>query len=264
MSYPPANPPQEQEVNQTENRTPMPFKLTPDEAAVLRQCNSDALYRRSIPLSALLMGLVEVNAARASRMGHPRPRGGIIFRHIAAAIAGVILGRVAYMGECQRRILQLPNSPLGDALRKKNPGSWQQQQQMPSSRQDDYPPLERDAAVDVLPKNKRLRDEFQSQDLDSGRGNVHRGLDDNNKPSLDREQKLPNSTDNQTGHISYDDLRRQNRDMHQRTSEGKAFPSPKPSASSRPSSPPVDYVWDKKPADQSGVRRNQWGDLIEE
>ncbi|KAG1964310.1 OCIA domain-containing protein 1 isoform X2 [Pimephales promelas] len=86
-----------------------------EERRVFRECNSESLWYRSLPFSAIAMGVTQVLVSRGKLT--PSPRFGSLPKVVFAGICGYIGGKMSYMRVCQEKFRKLENSPLGEALR---------------------------------------------------------------------------------------------------------------------------------------------------
>jgi len=96
------------------------YAFTPDEVRALRECNRESFYYRCLPLGAAFSGAtyfaIKAGYLTASARFGPAPK--MFF----AATVGYFLGKLSYQKKCVEKILALPNSPLGDMIRKNKAG----------------------------------------------------------------------------------------------------------------------------------------------
>ncbi|XP_056413836.1 OCIA domain-containing protein 1 [Hyla sarda] len=109
------------QANLTEQRPPPQAGMqrgyipTEEEARVLRECNSESFWYRSVPFSIISMLATQTLIHRgvlskSSRFG-PFPK--LAF----AAAFGYIAGKVTYIKQCREKFLKLHNSPMAEMIR---------------------------------------------------------------------------------------------------------------------------------------------------
>lgn len=110
--------------------------------------------------------------------GHPTY--GAIPKVIIGCVVGYFAGKFSYRNKCAEKLMRLPNSPLGDMLRQRKTGSFQENLDGGLGPSMSLPPFSgvssSDTYSDVPPRN--------SLDMDTSRPEVG-GLDDTFRPSLD-------------------------------------------------------------------------------
>lgn len=117
-NYPPqqqASPPQQQQ-QQPQQQSQRPV-FNSDELRVLRECNKESFYYRCLP-----MAFIGTSAAyMAMRTGYLKQsaRFGYAPKMMGAAFVGYFLGKMSYQNACAEKLMRLPNSPVGEALRKR-------------------------------------------------------------------------------------------------------------------------------------------------
>jgi len=93
------------------------YNLTPEETRVLSQCERDSFIYRSLPMM-FISGCGVQWAIKNGRL-KPNPVMGAVPKMIGAMALSYILGRVSYINNCAERLMNIPNSPLGDQIRRK-------------------------------------------------------------------------------------------------------------------------------------------------
>ncbi|XP_076053275.1 OCIA domain-containing protein asrij [Oratosquilla oratoria] len=96
---------------------PMRQIFTPEELRTLRECSNEAFYYRCMPLAAILSSGVFIAIRRGILSASPRF--GYVPKILGASLVGYFGGKLSYQSACAEKIMRLPNSPLGEALRKK-------------------------------------------------------------------------------------------------------------------------------------------------
>ncbi|CAG4978061.1 unnamed protein product [Colias eurytheme] len=99
-----------------------PYKFSPDELRVLKECNNESFFQRSLPLGTLL-GL---GAFFGVQNGHlkPNPRFGAFPKVTLAVIMGYFLGKLSYQQACAEKLMALPGSYIGQLLRERKEGKF--------------------------------------------------------------------------------------------------------------------------------------------
>lgn len=112
---PQIEPPGAQQMN------PRNYKFSEDELRVLKECNKESFYQRCLPLGTFLAGSTWF--AVKNGMLKPNPRYGAVPKMIIAAVLGYFVGKFSYQPKCAEKLMQLPNSAIGDMLRKRRRGN---------------------------------------------------------------------------------------------------------------------------------------------
>ncbi|XP_014663276.1 PREDICTED: OCIA domain-containing protein 1-like [Priapulus caudatus] len=224
--------------------------FTPDELRVLKECNRESFWKRSLPASMGSMVAVQL----AVNMGYIKahPTFGSFFKVVGAGFLGYMMGKISYQTRCREKLLQLENSPLADALR------------MGQSGREHYRQLERhkqQTAQVEMGSDKRGTDDYQgSADIESA-VNESAGLDDGFRPSIDNDvysQPLGSRQQEQMG-TSYEELRSRNRSEYNKRFEVRQTDSDSNAPSSRPPLQPV-----YKPSEERLLEtKNKYGDRWE-
>lgn len=93
-------------------------RFTREEISVLKQCNRESFFYRSLPLAAAGVGALfyfrSINKLPA------KPPFGVL---VGLALGtGYLLGKISYLDECKKKLLALPNSPWAEALKREERG----------------------------------------------------------------------------------------------------------------------------------------------
>uniref|UniRef100_A0A182IM57 OCIA domain-containing protein n=1 Tax=Anopheles atroparvus TaxID=41427 RepID=A0A182IM57_ANOAO len=197
-------------------RNALNFQFSPEEMRVLRECNRESFFQRSLPLGTL-MGFgawyaVHNNYLKASVRFGPAPK------VLVGVTLGYFIGKISYQGKCAEKILQLPNSRLADLMRQRRQGT--------TGMADTFLPDQGFGASSMLtpfastPALDRQTDEAP---VNQGSLNMdfdiphYSGLDDSGRPtidstgSLEEDLQLPLAP---KASKSYEELRRQNREEY--------------------------------------------------
>jgi len=96
---------------------PQRYQFTTEEIRVLKECNRESFWYRSVPFGTLL----GVGAYYAVRNGYLKPsaRFGAGPKMFIGSVVGYVFGKVSYRATCVEKLMNLPNSPLADMLRDK-------------------------------------------------------------------------------------------------------------------------------------------------
>jgi len=232
-----------------------PYKFTPEEIRVIKDCNRESFFQRCLPLSAI-MG---AGAYLGVQNGYlrPSPKFGAKPKVIVAAIVGYFIGKFSYQKKCAEKLMQLPNSPIGEMLRQRRRGNLQE------SMDAGFGPGMSLAPFSSVNPNETYSDlgPGSSLDMDTSRPQ-NEGLDDSHRPSMDNpiyEEEMPPVQKHVT---TYEELRKKNREEYQQKRTGVFRDIPKAAPS-----PPSSGQQSKQTSDQEsfgpGVRRNAYGDPME-
>uniref|UniRef100_A0A6M2DXJ6 Putative ocia domain-containing protein 1 n=1 Tax=Xenopsylla cheopis TaxID=163159 RepID=A0A6M2DXJ6_XENCH len=188
------------------------YQFSPDELRVLRQCNVDAFFERSLPLAALLGGGTYVGVQKG--FFTPHIRYGAIPKVLGAIVLGYFLGKFSYQNKCANKLMQLPNSRLAQVLRQRRFGDLER--------------ISIDSALgtslttsslskDVYTDGFSDRESVFSMDTDRP---YQSGLDDVYRPNMDwnddaHEDLTPIVPPTTT--TTYEELRRKNREEYQKS-----------------------------------------------
>ncbi|XP_034839460.1 OCIA domain-containing protein 1-like [Maniola hyperantus] len=99
---------------------PAQYKFSPDELRVLKECNTESFYQRSLPLGTGF-GLAAFFGVQGGHL-KPNPRFGAFPKVTLAVIVGYFLGKLSYQQACAEKLMALPGSYIGQLLREKKEG----------------------------------------------------------------------------------------------------------------------------------------------
>ncbi|CAL4068203.1 unnamed protein product [Meganyctiphanes norvegica] len=264
-------PPQQQQQQQQSQRP----VFNSEELRVLRECNKESFYYRCLPFafvgsSAAYMAIRTGYLNQSSRFGFaPKMMG--------AALVGYFVGKMSYQNACAEKLMRLPNSPVGEALRKRK-GQVGFQESLSIE-----PGFKMDEKWEGSPTQQPIFDDHRPDLRDR-----QEGLDDYNRIT----ESLAPYTETDTAaapqhYTSYEELRRQNReeynkrmdDRYRRPQGGLNDLPSAPSGSDPaggspyipppvPEGPPPSYGAPPSPAYQPstspspGMRKNKYGDDV--
>lgn len=230
----------------------MGMQFSPDELRVLKECEIESLTKRSIPLGTLF----GVGCWSAVQRGYLKPNAnyGSGPKVFAAVVVGYFLGKLSYQQKCAEKIMQLPNSRLAEALRRRKKGEF-----FESFAPDGGVSLAPfSSSTDVYTDENMKSHPQNSLDLDVDRPSNF-GLDDTFRPSLDSPERNFNDNlplDPPKSSVTYEELRRKNRDEHDKRMQMPFNSRPLP----RDEMPIVQRAPPEREFDQGGVK-NKYGDV---
>ncbi|KAF9807661.1 hypothetical protein SFRURICE_008874 [Spodoptera frugiperda] len=99
---------------------PSEYKFTPDELRVLGECNKESFFQRSLPLGTTF-GLAAYYAAQKGYL-KPNPRFGPFPKVTLAVVVGYFIGKMSYQQACAEKLMALPGSYIGQLLRERKSG----------------------------------------------------------------------------------------------------------------------------------------------
>lgn len=182
------------------------YKLTPEELRTLKECNVESFYKRCLPIGAFLASSTYLGVKNGFLK--PSPRYGPTPKVLISVVIGYFIGKFSYQSKCAEKLMQLPNSHLGELLRQKRRGNRQDTFDTGFGPGLSLAPFGNVSSSDMysdLNPNTSL-------DIDTSRPD-NPGLDDYHRPSLDNpiyeEEEMPPIQKNTT---SYDELRKKNRE----------------------------------------------------
>uniref|UniRef100_G3MR37 OCIA domain-containing protein n=1 Tax=Amblyomma maculatum TaxID=34609 RepID=G3MR37_AMBMU len=226
---------------------------------------------------ALPLGLAaSIGVQYAVKVGYlaPHPKYGAYLKMLGAGFVGWVVGKFSYRRQCEEKLMKLPNSVIGEALRRKyGVATSDAFRGSPGDRLGDFSA--------VSGQDKYLGD-LGSQSLDLRSYNAPQGLDDSQRPSLDNPvvAEVPENLPPAKYSTSYEELRRRNREEYERrlSAPPPALSQP-PMASQPPLQPVPSQELDERPqrgyplrpsTPESGPstgragRKNKYGDSWEE
>ncbi|KAB0792030.1 hypothetical protein PPYR_13991 [Photinus pyralis] len=221
------------------------YRFTPEELRVLKECNRESFYQRSLPLCALLSGGIYYGVKTGLLKGHPRY--GATPKIIAAVAIGYFAGKFSYQRRCAEKLMQLPNSPIAEMLRQRRRGHVQE------TVEPGYGPAMSMGPFSGFGSSYSDLNPERNIDIDTNRPDVD-GLNDSFRPSLDNqvyeEEEMPPMQKHTT---TYDELRKRNREEYQQARMPNIRPSESPHRMAP--SPPR--------SDGHTSRTNKYGDTME-
>lgn len=190
----------------------MGFQFSPEELKALTECDMEALMQRSIPIGTGF-GLATWAAVQRGYLS-PSARFGTGPKVFAAIVFGYFLGKLSYQQKCAEKIMRLPNSKLAEALRRRKKGEF-----FESFNPDGGLSLAPFSSSTEVYTDENMRSSQQnSLDIDVNRP-ANFGLDDTFRPSIDTPDRSFNDNlplEPPKSSVSYEELRRRNRDEHDR------------------------------------------------
>lgn len=249
--------------NELERTTPFPgpsgrqqlhqaYKFSQEEMRVMRECNRESFWRRCLPIGTAMgvAAYVGVNTGYLKRS----PKYGATPKVVVSVIVGYFLGKFSYQTKCAEKLMQLPNSQIGEMLRKKRQGYFQESLDSGLGPGMSLAPFSTPAEQysDVGPRN--------SLDIDTSRPDYD-SLDDSLRPTIDSpiyEEEMPPVQKHTT---TYDELRKKNREEYQQHRVGLYRNADQRHSSSSSTSSGVNPKGDDDQA-KAPVRTNRYGDAL--
>ncbi|XP_054929760.1 OCIA domain-containing protein 1 isoform X2 [Dermacentor andersoni] len=259
------------------NRRSRGHALTPEEVRAFQECSSESFKYRALPLGLAAAFGVQY----ATKVGYltPHPVYGPYLKMIGAAFVGWLVGKVSYRRQCEEKLMKLPNSTIGEALRRKR-GITSPDVVLGYQAGDNA----------ARAAQEKYSADLSSKRLDLRSYNAPQGLDDSQRPSMDNPvvAEVPENLPPAKYSTSYEELRRQNREEYERRLSAPppssqlpplALSQPPPLAPSQPSVQPPSQTFEERPhrgypsripstgSAPSGVstgKKNKYGDAWEE
>lgn len=233
---------------------PQPYKFTPDEIRVLRECNKESFYQRCIPFSILLGGGTYFGV-KTGRFA-PHPRFGAYPKVTVAALIGYFLGKFSYHQKCTEKFMSLPNSQIGRMLKARKEGTLQENLESGYTPAISLSPFSgmSETYTDISPPNR---------DFDYDTRPPPEGLDDSFRPSVDNpivicEEEMPPEQKHET---TYEELRKKNREEYEQRRILNAR-DPSRTASPQPSQrPPLRNEDVNEESKKASGLKNKYGDV---
>ncbi|XP_077519443.1 OCIA domain-containing protein asrij [Amblyomma americanum] len=203
--------------------------LTPEEIRVLQECGRESFIYRAVPLG--LAAAIGVQYAVKAGYMAPHPKYGPYVKMFGAGFVGWMIGKFSYRRQCEEKLMKLPNSVIGEALRRKYG--------MASSDVFRGSPGNQLGELSTVPGQDKYLGDLGSQSLDLRSYNAPQGLDDSQRPSMDNPvvAEVPENLPPAKYSTTYEELRRRNREEYERR-----LSAPPPSSHLPPpalSQPPV-------------------------
>jgi hypothetical protein len=228
---------------------------------VLKECNVESFYYRSLPIASVAMFATHF----AVKSGYLKPnlKYGSILKVLGAGFIGYFAGKFSYQRQCAEKIMRLPNSNLAEVLRRRKgmvcKDSVQPEAGFGFGSNDPV----------TVPQTQRK----SSLDLDLDQNTAYQGLDDSQRPTLDTPERpfLEEAAPPQAS-TSYEDLRRKNRDEFAAKQFGSNYrrpPAPSADVQQPPSDQPPSGEYSERPRVQPRARgapgvKNKYGDVWED
>ncbi|XP_066429200.1 OCIA domain-containing protein 1-like [Eleutherodactylus coqui] len=225
------------------------YHLTEEELRVLRQCDNESFWFRSLPFS--VVSLLATQALIQAGKLAPSPRFGSWPKLAFASFFGYFAGKISYMQVCRKKFMELQNSPIAEKMRQeaRTPHRFSQRTDHPSqySDADVRAPLQTFAPVAAEPPSRVYSSEYESSPAEvpfsaSMSESSPTGIEDR---ILVEPEPIPVEAPKQKP-VTYEELRDRNRDF-----------SRKPDVA-----PPRAPVQERKPG--VPVKKNKYGDVWEE
>lgn len=227
----------------------MDYIPTEEERMVLRECNQESFFYRSVPFSVVSMALTQALVARGVLSASPRF--GSLPKVAFAGFCGYLAGKLSYMKTCQEKFKRLDNSPLGEILRQRTgmPSQYSKGQQSELSDPDTqsfgtmFQPTEAPSNTSANNKDNTYGYGYSPEPpVQTGRA------DDFSAPA----QSYMEEEEPRKKPILYEDLRLKNRENYEVTLTQKADTLLKPPHEREPERP------------KKEVKKNIYGDTWEE
>lgn len=191
------------------------IQFSAEDMAVIKQCEVESLMKRSIPIGTALgvatYTMIQKGILQPSAKYGPTPK------VIGACILGYIIGKLSYQSVCAEKLMRLPNSQIGEMLRRRKGGFMEN---FTSEGGLSMAPFSSRSQQEVYTdEGQKPQQKQQGSSLDFDRPVTFSGLDDNYRPSLDSPERnfndnLPNEPPKHN--TSYEELRLKNRDEYNR------------------------------------------------
>lgn len=227
------------------------YRFSPEELRVIRECESEAFRYRSLPFSVGL-GTATLLAVKNGVL-KANPRFGPWPKVIAISFFGYIAGRLSYTKKCQEKMMALPNSQFAEMLRRnlqrrgKYDSNWDMGTQEAGVA----------TALSLAPFKSTVdsySDEFNQPNalnLDTNRPHFS-SLDDVYTPTMEGKNDLNEDLiiPQRKNTVTYDELRRKNRDDHAKShqytpyapNQSSAPAATLPPQASSPNSTPGSFI----------------------
>ncbi|XP_017469267.1 PREDICTED: OCIA domain-containing protein 1 [Rhagoletis zephyria] len=209
----------EQSTQQAQQHPLANYQFSSEELKVLRECNTESFFQRSLPLSTAL----GVGAYLAVKSGYLQPnfKYGAVPKVVVGVIIGYFLGKFSYQQKCAEKLMRLPNSRLGELLKQRRKdggvmGRLNPDQGMGiglglnpfnstlSSTNED---LGRE-----LPRSSALNLDVETRPSIAGLDDIYRPTLDNPSPFYETDVPI-----DQAKHgLSYEELRKKNREEYEK------------------------------------------------
>ncbi|XP_018336738.1 OCIA domain-containing protein 1 isoform X2 [Agrilus planipennis] len=228
-----------------DQRRPTPYHFNAEELKVLRDCNRESFFQRCIPLSTFL-GLGTYYGVQTGFL-KPNVRYGATPKVVVAVIIGYFVGKISYQTKCAEKLMQLPNSPIGELLRRKRQGLPHESLDPGFNPGLSLTPFGGMNSTEVYSDV----DTKLSTDIDTPRPELEASIYEEEMPPVQRKT------------TTYDELRKKNREEYQskRSSLYRSPPAPTDLPQGQPV--PAETEFPDVPSSPGISRRNKYGDLME-
>nr|XP_020645294.1 OCIA domain-containing protein 1 [Pogona vitticeps] len=192
----------------------VPYVLTEEEKQVIRECQRESFFYRSLPFSAFSMLITQLLIKKGIIVSHPK--WGSIPKLTLAGMFGYFAGKISYMEKCKEKFGKLENSQLRELLWKQNRPELRSQQprfsNVPSS--SESVPAGELSRTSKYPVDNYGAIDFPSQDnpvpFSSSVGESSpSGITDGPPPEY-----VPPVEESAKRRITYEELRSKNREMY--------------------------------------------------
>ncbi|CAG9860523.1 unnamed protein product [Phyllotreta striolata] len=227
------------------------YQFSPEEIRVLKECNKESFYKRCLPLSTLLAGSTYYAVKAGFLKGSPRF--GPTPKVCVAVIVGYFIGKFSYQNKCAEKLMQLPQSKIGEMLRQKRRGNIRENIDPGFGAGLSLSPFSgispSETYSDISP--------YSSLDIDTSRPE-NPGLDDYYRPSLDNPvaETLEEMPPERKYTTTYEELRLKNREEYKQQRLGNINDNAPPA-----SLPPRDSGRSNRP--NTIDSKNKYGDSWE-
>nr|XP_045596562.1 OCIA domain-containing protein 1-like isoform X1 [Procambarus clarkii] len=244
------------------HHTPRP-SFNQEELRVLRECNRESFYYRSVPIAAGLSAATYL----AMRQGILKmsSRFGYTPKIIGASFIGYFMGKLSYQGACAEKMMQLPNSPIGEALRKRmGRVGFQETLGMEPGFMLGYPSSELGPPTSDEPIFDDHRPDLR--DHNEGLDDYERGVTESLTPYTEASSSASQQ------YTTYQELRRQNREEHinkmaekyRRPQTADTLPESGPLPQGAEDYHPIQPTHKLQPSIRTTGKKNQYGDDVDE
>ncbi|XP_059613261.1 OCIA domain-containing protein 1 isoform X2 [Phlebotomus argentipes] len=232
------------------------FQFSAEELRVLKECNRDSFYQRSLPLSTAL-GMAAFLGVKRGFL-RPNAKWGATPKVVVGVITGYFFGKFSYQQKCAEKLMRLPNSKVGEMLRQRKRGGMYEGMAPDQGFGTGLGLSAFGSSTDSHSDESHGRNRSSALNLDTERPSSTE-LDDIYRPSLDApitkfDDNLP--LDPPKTSTSYDELRQRNREEYMKKMRGPPQPETPPPVERRP--PPPREV--PQPQDGS-AQKNKYGDV---
>lgn len=98
----------------------MGIQFSAEDMEVIKQCEIESLIQRSIPIGTIF-GVATFAAIKRGLL-QPSAKFGNTPKIVGACILGYIVGKLSYQQVCAEKLMRLPNSQVGEMLRRRKGG----------------------------------------------------------------------------------------------------------------------------------------------